>query len=153
MGEISETGDAKREYYTECPVCCNELEVWYDDEDGSVLRPEKNALACCEGHSVCIDCVRKLVRASPNRCGSRCVGFSYACPICRTSACVTRCHIGALITGSWENFERQFPNINMRWVSGFDQNDGTSTTTDSVDETTLLSDDTSDDSSDVVAMV
>jgi len=149
ISDTSDTSDTKREYYTDCPVCCNELEVWYD-KDGSVLRPEKNALACCEGHSVCIDCVRKLVGASPGRCGRYCIGFSYTCPICRKSACVTRSHVGALITGSWEKFERQFPD-NARVGFDHNQNDGTSTT-DSDENETSLTDDTSD-SSDVVAMV
>ena len=97
--------------------------------------------------TVSIDCVRKLVGASPDRCGRHCIGFSYTCPICRKSACVTRSHVGALITGSWEKFERQFHNA---WV-GFDHNQN-DTSTDSNEDETSLTDDTSD-SSDVVAMV
>ena len=76
----------------DCPVCFEAFQstdVEYD-----------NALACSNGHWVCVTCVARLVTVT--QCtDAECTGFAYTCPVCRHAACVSRLHMLVLLKQSW----------------------------------------------------
>ena len=66
----------------------------------SAVPPHDEALACPHGHSVCVQCVARLVTPT-DRCGDECSGLQYRCPLCRHSVCVTHLHMLVMLKGSW----------------------------------------------------
>ena len=66
----------------ECPVCYDELHDY---------------LQCKAEHKICIPCLQKIMRPAYNCSNKECCGFSWDCPLCRTSCCLSRAHILALV--------------------------------------------------------
>ena len=90
---------------------CEECEFEPDTECGVCMQTPfepyvkgakpTNSLACSEGHPVCMECVRKLIRPVPV-CSKTCSGMSYTCPFCRANACLTPSHVLSVLAGSSE---------------------------------------------------
>ena len=75
-----------------CPIC---FEANLEDND----------ITCCNGHKVCVTCIRQLVVdkgacKNPETC--RCTGFTYPCPLCRASNLLLSSHINAVVKGGWK---------------------------------------------------
>ncbi|GMI43287.1 hypothetical protein TrCOL_g6037 [Triparma columacea] len=75
-----------------CPIC---FEANLEDND----------ITCCNGHKVCVTCIRHLVVdkgacKNPETC--RCTGFTYPCPLCRASNLLLSSHINAVVKGGWK---------------------------------------------------
>lgn len=81
----------------ECGVCMITKFAPYFKGD----KPD-NSLACSQGHPVCMECVRKLIRPVPV-CSKTCSGFSFTCPFCREGACLTPEHVLAVLAGGTDN--------------------------------------------------
>ena len=80
-----------------CPVCFEPFRL-YDQGDQCDL-PD-NALACANGHSLCVGCVSKLLEPT-KQCSPECAYLKFTCPICRADACVSNFHSLVLLKGSW----------------------------------------------------
>ena len=88
---------------------CVECEFQPDSECGVCMTTKfepyrkggkpPNALACSEGHPVCVECVRKLIQPVPV-CSKTCSGFSFVCPFCRAKACLTPSHVLSVLVGN-----------------------------------------------------
>ncbi len=72
----------------ECPVCYEEIVQDY--------------LQCKAGHKICISCIQKITQPQYNCYNKNCCGFSWTCPLCRGSFCLSRTQILALVKGSRE---------------------------------------------------
>ena len=80
----------------ECPVCLNKL------DSGCDAQP--CALACPNGHHVCIECVRVLIRPG----GKQRTRLCYRCPCCRAVAGLTPYHMMVVVKGSWRKARQVF---------------------------------------------
>lgn len=85
-----------------CPVCFEPFRPPGDQCD----LPD-NALACANGHSLCVGCVSKLLEPT-KQCSPECAHLKFTCPICRADACVSNFHSLVLLKGSWQGALRSF---------------------------------------------
>lgn len=91
----------------ECPVCFRELCA------GDAPPP---ALECANGHQVCTECVRVLVRPG-GRQRSR---LRYRCPCCRANTGLTLYHMMVLVKGDWASARAAFDDERevAEWLRG-----------------------------------
>ena len=69
----------------ECPICYEEIVQDY--------------LQCKAEHKICLPCLQKIMRPAYNCNNKDCSGFSWTCPMCRTSCCLARPHLLVLVKG------------------------------------------------------
>ncbi len=72
----------------ECPVCYEEIIYDY--------------LECKANHKICLSCIQKITLPQYDCGNEECCGFSWICPICRGSFCLSREHLLSLVKGSRE---------------------------------------------------
>ena len=81
-----------------CPIC---FEAVFAEPAGPVAQ---NALGCPRGHAICTSCARKLVRPSKTAPS----GLAFRCPLCRSSAALSRLHMMVMLKGTWRDARALF---------------------------------------------
>ena len=83
-----------------CCHACKKTRLLFTDSD----HYADNAIHCLNGHSTCFECIVPLVQAdaSDRRCNPDCIGFSYFCPKCHTSACLNQLRLLTIFKGSFD---------------------------------------------------
>ena len=79
------------------------------------LTTPENGTTCGNGHSICMECAKKLIKPSICFCAEEkrgrnddCCGFYYCCPICRMDACVNRYQLYAILKSSHKVATKDF---------------------------------------------
>lgn len=79
----------------ECPVCLENIS-------------NSRMLACAASHSVCFDCIQKMIEPHGMPCSPSCLGLSVTCPLCRTGMCIAKFQLFSLAMGSHEACLKKF---------------------------------------------
>jgi len=96
-------------YTTTCVNCRQSNTITSSVNDGGKL----SALACSEGHTLCMDCSRKLVKIRGSCKNDKCkscsqkINASFKCPECKTGYTLDRRHVMVIMRGGWSERRRE----------------------------------------------
>ena len=114
MGKQSKTKTKtktnKQDIYVEEKPC----DICFDTILARHLKGEHypdNGTTCPNAHTICMECVKKLIKPATRFCGDNdedCCGFCYRCPICREDSCVDRYQLFAIMKSSHKVARKEF---------------------------------------------
>ena len=117
MGKQSKTKTKtktnKQDIYVEEKPC----DICFDTMFARHLKQEShpdNGTACPNAHTICMECVKKLIKPKIYFCNDQgdrreeCCGFCYRCPLCREDACVDRYQLFAIMKSSHKVARKEF---------------------------------------------